>query len=998
VGLSKRYTVPAIASVIFVACSILFALQAPAQSVTPTPEQLQMFQGLTPEQQQAILQAVGGGGALGGLSGGTGTNGIGGALSGPRSQQGDQRQRFGQQDRRTSDDEEEPEPPIPQLKAQDWVIIEIDYQLPPRPIPPYLQSLYSMQTAGQFNGAASGQNAAQQQQGTSGQTAALAAGASTQPGGISGNAPTGQPLSQLTDDDKARIDSLMVLLRAKNPYQLTREGALLLPGFPPMPLLGLTEEQATLRLKAEPAFRGLDARLTRLPIKKTGVEGLKPFGYDLFDHAPSTFAPVTNVPVPSDYIIGAGDQLQVQLYGAQNRTLKLIVARDGTISFPDLGPVVVAGQSFNRAKDSLEARVERQMTGVHASISMGDTREIRIFVLGEARNLGSFTISGLGTITSALYAAGGVRRTGSLRNIELKRHGTVVRHLDLYDLLIRGDTSDDTKLVQGDVVFVPTVGATVSVDGEVRRPAIYEVRGETTVAAVLQLAGGATPEADPSRVVLTRIEANERRVVMSIDLASAAGRSAPLRNGDVIRVMRLRPTLDSGILVDGHLYTPGTFAYRNGIRLSDVVHSVDELKPDADIHYLLVRRESPVDRHVSIFSVDLEAALSAPGTAADPELMPRDRITVFDLASGRDHVIQPMLDQLRLQGTARQPTAVVHIDGSVHVPGDYPLEPSMTVRDLIRAGGGTLDSTYGRAAELTRYSVHDGESRYTELIRVDLSAAMRGDSAANIVLQPFDALSVREVPLWGEIENVTLKGEVRFPGVYSIRRGETLQSVVNRAGGLTDFAFPEGSVFTRESLRKREQEQMDMLADRVQRDLSILALQSAATTTAGGGAGALSVGQALLGQLRTSRAVGRLVIDLPRLMREPSNSPDDVIMRSGDQLIVPRTQQQVTVIGEVQNSTSLLYSPRLTRDDYISMSGGTTRRADHSRIYVVRANGSVIAQEGSRWFDRGSVQIMPGDTIVVPLDAEKMPSLPFWLAVTQILYNVAIAVAAVHSF
>jgi protein involved in polysaccharide export with SLBB domain len=285
------------------------------------------------------------------------------------------------------------------------------------------------------------------------------------------------------------------------------------------------------------------------------------------------------------------------------------------------------------------------------------------------------------------------------------------------------------------------------------------------------------------------------------------------------------------------------------------------------------------------------------------------------------------------------------------------------------------------------------------LIRIDLAAALRGDPVANIVLLPFDTLSVREVPLWGEMERVTLKGEVRFPGAYSIRRGETLKSVVLRAGGFTDFAFPEGSVFTRDSLRKREQEQLDALAERMQRDLAILAVQSAATipSAQANAAGALSVGQVLLGQLRGAKAVGRLVIDLPSMMRLPMDSPSDVILRGGDELIVPRTQQQVTVIGEVQNATSLLYNPHLSRDDYIALSGGTTRRADRGRIYVVRANGSVVAQEGSRWFDHGSVRIKPGDTIVVPLDAEKMPSLPFWQAVTQILYNIAIAVLAVNS-
>jgi polysaccharide biosynthesis/export protein len=1002
------------ASVVFAVCCVYFAPRILAQSITPTPEQLQMFEGLTPEQQQSILQAIGGGGSLGGLGGLSGLGGLGGLggnpsnLPGSRSTQSDLRQQLGQQYRRPSEEEEEPEPVIPQLRAQDWVIVEIDYQLGPRAVPPSLQALYSAQASGQTNSSASSSGSPSgtaQQSGQTGQAAAITAAATGQSSGMNSGstganangASSNSPLGQLSDEDRMRLEAFMVLVRSKNPYQLSRDGALTLPGFLPMPLLGLTEEQATLRLKVEPAFRGLEVRLTRLPLKKTGVEGLKPFGYDLFDRAPSTFAPMTNVPVPSEYLVGPGDQLQVQLYGAQNKTLKLTVGRDGVLNFPELGPIAVSGQTFDSVKDALEARVARQMTGVRASVSMGDTRTIRVFVLGEARNPGTYTISGLGTITSALYAAGGVRKAGSLRTIELKRHGALVRRLDLYDLLIRGDTTDDTKLLQGDVVFVPSIGATVSIDGEVHRPAIYEIRSESSVLDVLQLAGGTTPEADPSKAMLTRIEASERRVVIPLDL-SGLGARASVRNGDVLRVMRLRPTLDAGVRVEGYVYTAGAFAYHDGIRLSDIIRSVDDLRPGADIHYLLIRRESPLDRHVSVFSVDLEAALRAPGSKADLELMPRDRITVFDLASGRDRVIQPVLDELRLQGSTGVPTTVVHIDGRVHVPGDYPLEPNMTVRDLIRAGGGTLDSAYGRVAEVTRYSVSNGESRHTELIRIDLAAAMRGDPAANLVLLPFDTLSVREVPLWGEAERVTLRGEVRFPGVYSIRRGETLKSVVLRAGGLTDFAFPEGSVFTRESLKKHEQEELDLLAERMQRDLAILALQSAQTVSGQGGAAALSVGQSLLGQLRASKAVGRLVIDLPRMLHSPTDSPGDVILRGGDELAVPRTQQQVTVIGEVQGPTSLLYSAHLSRDDYIALSGGTTRRADRGRIYVVRANGSVIAAEGSRWFDHGSgVRIKPGDTIVVPLDAEKMPSLPFWQAVTQILYNVAIAVLAVNS-
>jgi polysaccharide export outer membrane protein len=365
--------------------------------------------------------------------------------------------------------------------------------------------------------------------------------------------------------------------------------------------------------------------------------------------------------------------------------------------------------------------------------------------------------------------------------------------------------------------------------------------------------------------------------------------------------------------------------------------------------------------------------------------------------SSCNRVIKPLLDELRLESSSAQPAEIVHVDGRVKVPGDYPLEPQMTVTDLVRAGGGLADAAYGSRAELTRYKVVNGEMRSTEVINVDLAAALRGDPAGNLRLEPFDNLSIQEVPEWQTQAVVDLTGEVRFPGRYAIKRGETLKSVLIRAGGLTDLSFAEGSVFTRRELKVREQEQLDLLSERMQRDLALLALQGAAANQAGAGA-ALSVGQSLLGQLRSAKAVGRLVIDLPRTLHEPIGSPRDVILRDGDRLIVPKFQQQVTVIGEVQTATSHLFDPPLSRDDYIALSGGMTRNADHKRIYVVHANGSVVAHEGNRWFEQRSVEIKPGDTIVVPLDAEKLPALPLWTAVTQIIYNVAIAVAAVRSF
>jgi protein involved in polysaccharide export with SLBB domain len=369
---------------------------------------------------------------------------------------------------------------------------------------------------------------------------------------------------------------------------------------------------------------------------------------------------------------------------------------------------------------------------------------------------------------------------------------------------------------------------------------------------------------------------------------------------------------------------------------------------------------------------------------------------IFDLQSSRDRVIRPLLDDLKLQANISLPDAVVRIDGRANVPGEYPLETGMTVRDLIRAGGGLSDAAYGGSAELTRYQVVNGESRRTEVIQVDLAAILRGEPGANLQLAPFDSLSIKEVQAWTDQESIVLRGQVSFPGTYSVKPGETLKSVLLRAGGLTRYAFAKGAVFTRRELREREQKELDMLAVRLQNDIAFVALQGTVANQ-GGAAGALSVGQSLLTQLRQARAVGRLVISLPPLLRSPVGSPYDVVLRDGDELIVPKAEQEVTVIGEVQTVTSHLYRPGLSRDDYIAMSGGETVRADRGRIYVVQADGSVVGHAGARWFRTSSAQIEPGDTIVVPLNAEHMPPLPLWQAVSQILYNVAIAVLAVHT-
>jgi polysaccharide biosynthesis/export protein len=973
---------------------------------------LGILQGLSPDQQQQLMDRLGGG--TGSTSSTQDTN----PRNANNAQQQQQQQPTDQQNpRRTRRDEDQEQdadqnqeqqanagPPL--FKGLDSVVVEVDLQpLKPRQVDTFsalASSPYSTQLQMQQTQQVAQAQAQSQQLQAQAQAQAQAQTQAQAPGQGPGQQEIQADTSTSNDQDKQRQQKLIGIIRFNNPYQLSRDGVLMLPGHAGIALGGLSEMQATLRLEVDPMLQGLHFRVTRLPLRKTGQEGLKPFGYDLFERDPSTFSPVTNVPVPADYTLGSGDQLQVQLYGNQNRNLSLVVDRSGRVSFPELGPINVAGQRFSSVKEDLEQRVARQMIGVKASVSMGDTRAIRVFVLGEAQVPGSYTISGLGTITSALYAAGGIKRVGSLRDVQLKRGATVVRHLDLYDLLLRGDTTDDAKLLPGDVVFVPPLGETASVQGEVNRPAIYEIRPGATVAELVRLAGGMTPEAEHGQAQLTRIDERGNRRVLAMNLNSAASNTQALRNGDQLRVTRLIPTLDAAVRIQGHVFTPGAVAWHPGMMLTDALQTVDDLEPGADLHYVLIRRELPPDRHIVALSADLAAALANPGSAANAPLMARDQITVFDVQSGRDRIIQPLIDDLRMQAGFSQPTPLVRVDGRVKVPGMYPLEPGMRVSDLIRAGGSLADSAYGGVGELARYQVIDGQSRQTQVIDVDLAAVMRGDQSANLKLQPFDALSVKEISLWGEQEQVVLAGQVRFPGTYAIKHGETLKSVMDRAGGLTAYAFPEGSVFTRTELQQREQQQLDFLGQRMQTDIATMALQASAASQLNGQgsnpSASLVIGQTLLAQLKASKAVGRLVIDLPRVLGEPVGSEYDVVLRNGDDLIVPRYQQEVTVIGEVQSVTSHLYQADRNRDDYIALSGGMTSHADKSKIYVVRANGSVVANTGGFFrINSGAVKIHPGDTIVVPLDTEKLPPLPMWQAITQILYNIAVSVAAVHS-
>ncbi len=802
------------------------------------------------------------------------------------------------------------------------------------------------------------------------------------------------PLESLTVAAMGELESDPILqkLQGSHLFVLDDSGVLSLAGLEMIPLLGLSEADINRRLSAEPSLSvfEIDARI--LGQEPIGVEALKPFGYEVFDARDVGFDAPVSGPVPPDYVLGPGDTVRVQLFGNVNGIYEQEVSRDGVLNLPEIGPVTVAGIPFSEFRNDIYKRVQQMLIGTQVSVTMGQLKTIRVFVLGDVNKPGSYVVSGLSTISSALYRSGGVSTIGSLRNVQLKRSGRLVSTLDAYDLLIRGDTSGDSRLQPGDVIFVPSIGTTVSIGGAVNRPAIYEVKRLTTAADLVDLAGGLKPEAFPAGARLERISEGGERVVLAVNLTHESANAIRIRTGDTLLVPEVLPEVENAVTLSGHVHRPAKYPWRPGLRLSDLIRSSEELKFGVDMDYVLIRRENKRGEPVEALSASLIDALANPHSSSDIQLKSGDTVNVFSLALGRQRIVEPLLEELKYQSTIDNPIRVVEVSGNVRAPGAYPLEKGMRVSDLIRAGGSLSEQAYALEAELTRYTVNSNGLRESGTRKIDIFSIRNGDETADLLLQEHDYLMVNRVPEWDAIWTVALEGEVVFPGKYRVSRGETLSEVLQRAGGLTAAAFPEGAVFLREDLKEREREQIEALARRMEADLASLSLQSADT----GSSETLTTGRVLLTQLKNTEASGRLVIDLNR---EANLSTGSIEVRDGDRLLVPTRTQVVTVLGEAQQNSSHLFAPGMSRDDYIDLSGGLTRRADRKLIYIVRANGAVVARNHSKWFGRrNNTEILPGDTIVVPLDTDRMRPLTFWGNVTQILYQGAIAVAAIKTF
>jgi protein involved in polysaccharide export with SLBB domain len=691
-------------------------------------------------------------------------------------------------------------------------------------------------------------------------------------------------------------------------------------------------------------------------VEATTGRRLPIFGASLFGGVPSTFAPVTDVPVSPSYILGPGDEINVQLTGQVNQQLRFTVDRSGAISIPGVGPVHVAGLPFAQLNNYLGGQLGKIYRNFTISTNLGSLRTIQVFVVGEARRPGAYSISSLSTLTNAVFASGGPLPEGSLRDIQVKRGGVTVDHFDLYDLLLQGDKTHDVPLVSGDVIFIPFVGPQVAVVGSVDDPAIYELKGETTVCQSLQFAGGPSAVAAGSTVRLERVFEHSMRSIE--DIGPDRCNSELLQSGDILSVSSVMDRFRDAVILRGNVANPGRYVWHDGMRLSDLFPDKQSL-----ITRDYWRRRNQLGQLAQDYLPDDSAlarsALQAQGSPATP--------TTGATAEGGSSV------------------------GAALTANSGPFAPRTDV--LLSAPD--IDWDY---AVIERQST---ANLTTSLIPFNLGElVLNGNATQNLALLPGDVVTVFSKadirgPANRQTRYVRLEGEFNAAGVYSILPGETLRGLLARAGGLTPDAYLYGSQFTRESTRRIEQQRLQEYANELDAQISAVTAsnQSRAVTASDQMAASASEANArsAVNRLRSLTPVGRIVLDLKPDSSGIESVPD-LPLEDGDRLVVPRVPASVSVQGNVYNPNAFVFTPGQRVNNYLRRAGGPDREADRKRIFLLRADGSVIS---SQYKNVGDQRIFPGDTIVVPPTIDKRAVLQRITSIATILSNLGIGAASI---
>ena len=799
------------------------------------------------------------------------------------------------------------------------------------------------------------------------------------------------------------------------------------------------------------------------------IDDIPIFGRSIFDNKVSTYASVDNAPVPDSYRIGVGDSIKIILYGSENFERELRVDRNGKINFPKIGDINVAGMTFAQMNEYIRERVSMELIGVNVNLSIGSLRSINVFVAGEARVAGSYSVSALSSVSQILFVAGGVSEIGSLRNIEVKNDGKTKSVFDVYKLLTEGDTQGDIRLQSGDVIFVPPIQKTVIIDGAVRRQGRYELADNETLGDLLRLAGGLDNRAFQDKIYIERFTSEaELPKILNIDISKNSNRDFKIEDGDIIRVAYVSSQLDESIVTKGALQRPGRYGWSSGIKVSDIIRDIDvDLLENADMKQsLIVRRENDLSRDIYTLNFDLGKAITQPQSEHNFSLMPYDEIIIFSLENdqrfnedqnplnlnienidskflsnqktnseedqnasvtsnqdpdspasddydmserelsvlieekkseivniqnqrgNRYNLLQPVIKKLYRQADAEEPVKVIFISGGVKAPGEYPLSENMTIESLISLAGGYTDDAMTDQAELRRITVDEEGIIDTTLRNVNLKT-----NNSNTKLLSRDHLRINKIKNWDINDAIQIKGEVAYPGEYLISPNETLSSVIRRAGGITNEGFINGAIFTRESIKEKEREQLLILSNNIRRDQASRAMTKESQDFS---ISSKEIEESITALLSTE-VIGRLIINLPRVLNGDPSA--DLVLQDGDTLEIPKYNNAVTIVGEVRRAGSFVRQKSFTLNDYIELAAGMTERANKKQIYVIRANGAVDQLNSSRKTDllnfTNNNEIMAGDTIVVPIKASYQSPLNLYSTVSQVIFQSIASLAAI---
>lgn len=778
------------------------------------------------------------------------------------------------------------------------------------------------------------------------------------------------------------------------------------------------------------------------------------FGNDLFRNVPSTFAPLDLTPVPPDHVIGAGDEVRIHVWGQVNFKADLRVDRSGEIYIPQVGGIQVAGLSFSALEQHLRDAISRVYRNFDLTADIGRISAIQVYVTGEARRPGLYTVSSLSTLADAIFASGGPSVEGSMRHIQLRRGGSQITDFDLYNLIVHGDKTHDVKLLSGDVIFIPNAGPRVAVLGSVRHPAIYELRDNETVGQLLLDAGGASSVAAQARISIERIQDHRTRNAFEAAF-DTAGLGIPLTDGDIVRILSIVPRYQQTVTLRGNTANPGRFGWHSGMRLSDLIPDRDSLMTR---NYWWERTQLGLPAH-EFEPLERLSDLRQPSTSVDLRTLRQSRANSTpdrresyevqqesapggqwnqsnDTDSARSQTSQDWSEQQPLQQDNQYPSADPS-EQSYNTPAQQQAAGSDSSLSTQRSRQFNSNSsalasqqsdvvTENVAGESQRTDVRlrspeidwdyaviermDPNTLKSSLIPFDLGRLVMGhDSSQNLELQPGDVVTVFSqadihVPLAQQTKYVRLEGEFVHAGIYSVQPGETLRELVRRAGGLTQGAYLYGSEFTRESTRITQQNRINEYVHNleIQIERGSLSLASSPLSTAQDIASASAAENSeheLIALLQHIRATGRIVLELKADTSSADNLPN-IDLEDGDRFVVPSVPATVNVVGAVYEQGSFLYQQQRDTGDYLRLAGGPNRDADTKHNFIIRADGSVVSRppnNGLLWANNfNQLRMHPGDTVVMPEKTLKGSALRGFLDWSQVFSQLALGAAAIN--